>query len=112
MQSSFGKQLDEDLVGVLRDSTDLIFLVEALACGIVANAGYDPRTCWRPTRYQPVRIEYRMFDARIPSPPTERMVVAVDADGGLACGSRKSDFGVRCRQTAWFRDECAQELRA
>ena len=82
IQSFYGVQLDKELMFDLRHAADLVFLVEALGCGLVLEAGRDPLACWRPTRYQQVRIEYQFRDGR-PS-VTERMVVAVDAGGGLA----------------------------
>jgi len=57
-------------------------VVEALAAGLVADAGLRPATCWRPVMFQRVQIRYEFFEQRLTR--NESDYVAVDVGGGLA----------------------------
>jgi len=53
-----------------------------MANGMMLASGYDPRAGWRPSLYQPVRIEYRFKDGR--ANMTERITVpAISTIGGI-----------------------------
>ncbi|HEX7087373.1 MAG TPA: hypothetical protein VF198_13495 [Vicinamibacterales bacterium] len=79
IQSFFGARIDEDSIRVLKDAPGIVFLVEAMACGMLARAGIDPRTGFRRTVRRQVRIEYQ-FGGRRPA-INETVAMTVDASG-------------------------------
>ncbi len=84
VQTFFGVQIDQETAFMLRHALDLIFIVEAMANGMMMESGYDPRAGWRPSLQQSVRIEYEFRDGR--SKSTELMTIQVDAGGTLGRG--------------------------
>lgn len=84
VQTFFGVQLDQETVLALQHVLDLVFIVEAMASGMMLESGYDPRAGWRPSLYQPVRIEYQFEDGR--ANVIERLTVPVDVGGTLGRG--------------------------
>jgi hypothetical protein len=81
VQAFFGQRLDDETLECFRHAIEFQFLVEALAAGLVADAGYDPRAAWRATAYQRARIDYDFRDGR--QRRSEHIVVAIDIGGGL-----------------------------
>ena len=82
VQSFFGVQLDAKTLSDLQHSPELFFVVEALAAGMMADAGIAPATGWRPVKYQLVQIRYEFADGR-PS-ESDSDYVAVDVGGRIA----------------------------
>lgn len=80
IQASSGARLDQATgLEVLGAASNLVFLVEAMACGLVVQAGMDPRASWRRMVPHEIRFEYTFYDGRLPFCNTE--VFHIDANG-------------------------------
>jgi len=80
IQSFFGRTMDEVTgLEVARAASHLTFLVEAMACGLLAESGFDPGTAWRRMIPSEIRFEYEFYDKRPPF--CDVKIVTIDANG-------------------------------
>jgi hypothetical protein len=79
IQSFLGAQLDEETVLALQDLLMLVQLVEAMCCGLVAEAGLDLGTCYQRTVRREVRLEYSFTDGRLAR--TQMTEAVIDQSG-------------------------------
>jgi hypothetical protein len=81
IQSFMGTTLDQESVTILRTGAMMSFLVEAMAWGLVARIGADPRRCYSEMALREVTIDYQFRDGR--PPLTEAIRLVADVSGGL-----------------------------
>ena len=81
IQSFMGTTLDEESITILRNGARMSFLVEAMAWGLVAKIGVDPRRCYSAMALREVTIDYQFRDGRQPLTETIRLIA--DVAGGL-----------------------------
>jgi hypothetical protein len=74
IQSFMGTQLDADSLRVIQSGAMMSFLVEAMAWGLVARLGQDPRSCYFRMALREVTIEYTFSDGRASLSETVPMV--------------------------------------